>query len=255
MAAVTASDGNQVAYDVTGDGQTDLLLVHGITESRRFWDPLLDDLAATYRVIRVDLPGHGESDPVDDYALDRLARDVGAVIDEVGHGAPLAVGHSLGGYVVSIYGATRPVHSIVNVDQPLALAAFKEQLAAVEEMLRGEGFDMVMAGLFDQLMGPLPGEERSRISGMRTPNQDVVLGIWDPIFTKSAEELDVMVRELLNGITAPYLAIHGTDLGEDYVAWLGSVIPHAEYEVWPDSGHYPHLLDPQRFIERLSTIA
>ncbi|MEN8235502.1 MAG: alpha/beta hydrolase [Actinomycetota bacterium] len=255
MAFVTAAGGNRVAYDVTGDGEVDLLLVHGITENRRFWDPLLDDFAARYRVIRVDLPGHGESDPADDYSLARLAADVGAVLDEVGRGEPYAVGHSLGGYVVSILAAQRPTRAVVNVDQVLALAAFKEQLAAVEEMLRGEAFAAVMGGLFDQLMGPLGEEERARITPMRTPKQDVVLSIWDPIFTLTVEEIDALVRELLGGIAAPYLSLHGTEAGPDYVAWLRSVIPQAEYEVWADHGHYPHLMDPERFVERIAAFA
>ncbi|MEN8114233.1 MAG: alpha/beta hydrolase [Actinomycetota bacterium] len=255
MAFVTAAGGNRVAYDVTGDGEIDLLLVHGITENRRFWDRLLDDFAATYRVIRVDLPGHGESDPVDDYSLARLASDVGVVVDAECRAEPYVVGHSLGGYTVSILATQRPVRAVVNVDQPLALAAFKEQLAAVEEMLRGEAFGAVMGGLFDQLMGPLPEDERARITPMRTPKQDVVLGIWDPIFTNSAEELDALVRELLGGIAAPYLSLHGTEAGPDYVAWLRSVIPQAQYEVWADHGHYPHLMDPARFVERISAFA
>lgn len=251
MAVATAPGGNRVSYEVVGDSQVDLLLVHGITESRRSWDPLLDVLSGAFRVISVDLPGHGESDPVDDYGLDRLAADVGSVVDEAGRTTPLAVGHSLGGFVVSVYAAQRPVRGVVNVDQPLALAAFKDQLGAVEPMLRSDGFAAVIAGMFDGFMAPLPDAEKARLTNLRHADQDAVLGVWDPVFTKSAGELDAMVRDMLSGIDAPYLALHGTDLGADYVAWLQSVIPHAQYEVWPDSGHYPHLLDPNRFIGRV----
>lgn len=251
MAGVRGPRGNRVAYDVTGDGETDLLLVHGITENRHSWDPLLDDLAEIYRVVRVDLPGHGESEPAADYELDGLADDVAAVVDEVGRGTPLVVGHSLGGFVASVYGASRPVRAVVNVDQPLALAAFKDQLGAAEPMLRSEAFSGVITGMFDGFMGPLPDEEKARLTDLRDPDQEVVLGVWDSVFTKSPEELDTMVREMLAGMSAPYLAIHGADLGPDYTAWLRSVIPQAEYEVWPDSGHYPHLLDRRRFVDRI----
>jgi pimeloyl-ACP methyl ester carboxylesterase len=251
MATVAAPAGNRVAYELVGDGEIDLLLVHGITESRRTWDPLLDALAAEFRVINVDLPGHGESEPVDTYGLDRLAADIGAVVAEVGNGTPLAVGHSLGGFVVSVYAAEHPVRAALNVDQPLALAAFKDQLGAAEPMLRGEGFDAVIGGMFDGFMAPLHDAEKERLSGLRHANQTAVLGIWEPVFTKSVAELDAMVREMLAGIEAPYVALHGTDLGTDYVSWLHSVIPQAEYEVWPDSGHYPHLLDPDRFVDRV----
>ncbi|HHO58195.1 MAG TPA: alpha/beta hydrolase, partial [Oceanithermus profundus] len=35
--------------------------------------------------------------------------------------------------------------------------------------------------------------------------------------------------------------------------WLAARIPGAAVEVWPDYGHYPHLVDPDRFVERLRT--
>jgi pimeloyl-ACP methyl ester carboxylesterase len=254
MAAVTTPAGNKVAFEIVGDGDNDLLLVHGITESRRTWDPLLGPLSGSFRVVNVDLPGHGESDPVDSYGLDRLADDVFAVVDEVGNGTPLAVGHSLGGFVVSVYAARHPVRAVVNVDQPLALAAFKEQLTAVEPMLRSDAFGGVIGAMFDGFMAPLPDDEKARLTALRSPNQDAVLGVWDPVFAKSPEELDAMVREFLSGLDAPYVALHGTDLGPDYVAWLTSVIPQAVYEVWPDSAHYPHLLHPDRFVDRITAM-
>jgi pimeloyl-ACP methyl ester carboxylesterase len=255
MTDVTAPGGNRLACEIVGDGDVDLLLVHGITESRRTWDPLLPRLSQTFRVVTVDLPGHGESEPMDSYGLDRLAANVGAVMNELGNGTPLAVGHSLGGFVVSVYAAHHPVRGVVNVDQPLALAAFKEQLTAVEPMLRGEAFGAVIGAMFDGFMAPLPDDEKARLTALRSPNQDAVLGVWDPVFTKTPEELDAMVRGFLDGLDAPYLALHGTDLGPDYVSWLKSVIPQAKYEVWPDCGHYPQLMHPNRFVELITSMA
>ena len=45
----------------------------------------------------------------------------------------------------------------------------------------------------------------------------------------------------------PYLAIHGIDPGPAYAAWLTGLIPTATVEVWEGLGHYPHLVDPDRF--------
>ncbi|MEN8040024.1 MAG: alpha/beta hydrolase [Actinomycetota bacterium] len=255
MAFAAGTQGNRVAYDITGEGDVDLVLIHGITENRKFWDPLTAPFAETYRVIRVDLPGHGESGPISKYGIDDLAREVKAVVDEVGNGDPYVVGHSLGGYVASVYAARYPVRAVVNIDQPLMLAAFKEQLEPAEEMLRGEAFGAVVGGMFEGFMAPLPDGEKERINSMRRPDQDVVLGVWDPIFALTVEQLHALVGELLAGITAPYLAIHGIDLGPDYEPWLKSAIPQAEYELWADSGHYPHLLHADRFVERVTAFA
>ena len=47
------------------------------------------------------------------------------------------------------------------------------------------------------------------------------------------------------------MAIHGSDPGVEYVQWLLDVMANARVEVWPDVGHYPQLVDPERFVERL----
>jgi pimeloyl-ACP methyl ester carboxylesterase len=51
----------------------------------------------------------------------------------------------------------------------------------------------------------------------------------------------------------PYLALHGTDPGEQYVDWLHGHLPQAVVEIWPDHGHFPHLVEPARFVERVLT--
>ena len=68
-----------IDYFAAGEGRP-LALVHGITESRRTWDPLLAPLiAAGYRVIAVDLRGHGGSSRVAPYDLATMAGDLAAL--------------------------------------------------------------------------------------------------------------------------------------------------------------------------------
>ena len=174
-----------------------------------------------------------------------------SVLDEVGAENPVVVGHSLGGMVVSVLAAITPVRAVVNVDQPLALAGFKDALTPLEPMLRGDAFAQVMAGMFDGYAGPLPEEEKARVGALRTPVQQVVLDIWSPVFDQTVEELDALVRDMLDGLEAPYLALHGDDPGPDYRAWLTDVIPQAQLEVWDGMAHYPHLMEPARFAERV----
>ena len=60
MAAVEVRPGIAIAYERSGSGPP-LVLVHGITESRRSWDPLVPLLAEHFDVVAADLRGHGES--------------------------------------------------------------------------------------------------------------------------------------------------------------------------------------------------
>ncbi len=241
--------------DHGGDGPA-AVLVHGITESGPMWDPIVERLGG-HRVITLDLRGHGASGTADRYDLEVMAGDVIAVMDALGVlGSAHLVGHSLGGAVVSTVGAAVPVASIVNVDQSLQLGGFKAQLADIEQPLKDPAsFPAVIDGLFDQLAGTkLSADQRARIDGIRRADQDVVLGVWDLMFTMSADEIENVVAQALGGYAGkdvPYLTVFGVDPGPDYAGWLDRAIAGAQVEVWPEFGHYPHLVDPDRFTDRL----
>lgn len=253
MGSITTGDGATIEYEVTGSGSP-LVLVHGITESRRSWDPLVPGLVdAGYRVVAVDLRGHGASSPAPAYDLASMAADAEAVISAEGLDDPLLVGHSLGGAVVSALAAVARCRAVVNVDQALALGAFAAVLGELEEALRAgqDQCEAVMVSMFDAMKGPLPDAEDARLRALRRPVQEVVLGVWDLILGSTEDELNEVVEQVAQGITAPYLALHGIDPGPDYASWLTGLVPSAEVEVWPAHGHYPHLVDPARFVARV----
>jgi pimeloyl-ACP methyl ester carboxylesterase len=248
----------QLAHEVHGpDGAPVLVLVHGITESRHSWRPLIAPLSASWRVVAVDLRGHGESPAGDAYDPISYATDVVETLGTLNISDPLAVGHSLGGVVVSALAALGGASRVINVDQPLRLAGFKDALAPLEPMLRGDdaAFAAAMDALWQAMDGPLPPTERARIAAHGRPDRAVVLGTWASVFESSVEELDAVVDSLAAGITVPYLSLHGIDPGPEYGAWLAARVPTATVEVWPDHGHYPHLVDPDRFVARLAAFA
>jgi pimeloyl-ACP methyl ester carboxylesterase len=250
MATTTTSDGVDIAYEVSGSGPA-LVLVHGITESRHAWDPLVPDLASDHAVLAVDMRGHGESGLGPSYDSMAMAGDIAAVLAATGLADPLLVGHSMGGVVVTAFAAAHACRGVVNIDQPVALGAFQDLVLSIEPMLRGDGFDEVISTMFDSMQGPLPAGEAARIGALRRPVAEVVLGVWAPLLELSPSALHDLVGTLTSAVHVPYLALHGIDPGPDYGPWLEQAIPTATLEVWEDSGHYPHLVHPQRFLDRL----
>lgn len=250
-----AADGTEISYYDTGGDQPAVVLVHGITEQAATWGPVAEALASTHRVVALDLRGHGASGTAASYDLEAMAGDVIAVISAAGLTSPQLVGHSLGGVVASAVGAVYPVASVVCVDQALNLAAFQDGLLPVAPMLRDPAaFPAVIEQLFAELAGPLAGAERERVDGLRRPDQTVVLGIWDLILTSELSEIAATVDAALepfSGSTVPYLAIFGIDPGDEYSGWLSDRIPTSVVETWADHGHYPHLVDPERFLSRV----
>ncbi len=260
MSEATAGDGTKIYWDQAGqsaaaDGAS-VLLVHGITECWANWQPIIDRLESSHRVLWMDLRGHGQSANADRYDLEAMAGDVVTVATAAGLERPHLVGHSLGGAVVSAVGAVLPVRSVTNVDQSLQLGEFKAQLVEVEDHLKDpDAFPLVLEGLFAQLEGDkLSTGERDRLAGNRRANQDVVLGVWEMMFTMSAQEIAAVVEGALSGYAGqqtPYLSLFGVDPGEAYADWLAGFIRNSSVEVWDDHGHYPHLVDPDRFVDRL----
>lgn len=232
-----------------------MILVHGITESARTWDPLIGDLAKRHRLLVPDLRGHGRSDSRDPYSLSAFAADVNAVATVEGVGPhAILVGHSLGGTVVTAYAAMFPCRAVVNVDQPLDLGGFQQGLRQLAPLLRGSEveFRKAISMVFDSMRGPLGETEIARIEAIRRPDQAVVLGVWDAVIDTPLADLDALVRSIASAVKVPYLSLHGIDPGADYPAWLHGLIPTATVEVWGDHGHYPHLVDSPRFLDRLA---
>ena len=245
----------QLAHEFIGDHTAPaLVLIHGITDNRHMWHPLLRSLSAHHRVLAVDLRGHGESDLDDGYDPFSYAGDVVETANSLGFDNPLVIGHSLGGVVASAVAAISPVRGVINIDQTLRLSGFKAGLSQLEPMLKGdeESFQQAMAMLFASMEGPLPASEIERLHHQRRADQDVVLATWASVFESTEAELDETVAALAGAITVPYLAIHGIDPGPDYARWLQGLVPTAVVEVWPGLGHYPHLVEPERFLARVA---
>src|SRR2546421_3054357 len=92
--------GHRVSYRTAGEGDSVVLLIHGIVGCAKQWDPVARILAEHYTVLAPDLLGHGESaKPRGDYSLGAYAASVRDVLVALGHRRATVVGHSLGGGV------------------------------------------------------------------------------------------------------------------------------------------------------------
>lgn len=103
--------GRRLHYLEWGDAEAPpLLLLHGGTAHAHWWTYFVAALGAGFRVLALDLLGHGDSewsaDPV--YSIEEHAADVGAFIATMGFASLTLVGHSFGGLVSIEYAAASP---------------------------------------------------------------------------------------------------------------------------------------------------
>ncbi|HMC72175.1 MAG TPA: alpha/beta fold hydrolase [Mycobacteriales bacterium] len=91
--------GHRRAFRIAGSGPA-LLLIHGVGDNSKTWEPVLAKLAQRFTVIAPDLLGHGESaKPRGDYSLGAYASGIRDLLAVLGHERATIVGHSLGGGV------------------------------------------------------------------------------------------------------------------------------------------------------------
>lgn len=84
-----------------------VILVHGSVVNRSCWQPQIDPLAKKYRVILLDLPGHGAllEEP---FHFERAVAILDQAVEKLANGPAVLVGLSLGGHVATLYASRCP---------------------------------------------------------------------------------------------------------------------------------------------------
>ncbi|MGZ3865677.1 MAG: alpha/beta fold hydrolase [Bacteroidia bacterium] len=100
----------KIAYTVSGKGRA-VVLLHGFLGSKEIWEQTRVALAKQYKVICIDLPGHGQSDCYGYvHGMELMAKSVKAVMDKLHFKKYVLVGHSMGGYAGLAFAEIFPDH-------------------------------------------------------------------------------------------------------------------------------------------------
>ncbi len=117
--------------DYGGAGRPALLLVHGGAAHARWWDFVAPALRQRFHVLALDQRGHGESPWTADWAYGsrHYVADLAAIIDRWGLGAPVLVGHSMGGHSALAYAVEHSdrLRALVAID---SIPAYPEHAVA-----------------------------------------------------------------------------------------------------------------------------
>lgn len=255
--------------DCEGQGRCTLIFVHGAACDRHDWDGQRRLLAGAFRVVTLDLPGHGESEMPASATVAELARAVRRAKDEHGGGRAVLIGHSLGCRVVLEAYSQAPAHvmGLVFVDaNPLASEGDESAVDAMATRIDAMGSANYLRHVFEQMFVPDSDPALRNAILERT-------GRWDPAFGR-ALLLDLCrwdARRLppaLSGVSVPLLLLQSTRRCADSqrrslqpgmtTAWTRRVtelVPHAELQVVPGVGHFPHIEAPTFVAARISDFA
>lgn len=103
-------DGRMVHYRDEGrNNNKTVVLLHGFLQNLDVWSSYVLSYMRDFRVITIDLPGHGHTDSFGEvHSMDMMARVVKTVLDEAGVNQCVMVGHSMGGYVALAFAEKYP---------------------------------------------------------------------------------------------------------------------------------------------------
>jgi pimeloyl-ACP methyl ester carboxylesterase len=122
VATIKLDNGSTLAYDDAGTGDRwALVLIHGISMSRRYFHKQIAPLSTHHRVIAVDLRAHGDSEKVQSgHTVPQYARDVDQFIRALGLDRPVLLGWSMGVFVALDYirqFGTGGIRGLIDVDE------------------------------------------------------------------------------------------------------------------------------------------
>jgi pimeloyl-ACP methyl ester carboxylesterase len=249
---VVSYDGTEIVYDVFGVGLLTLVLVHGWSCDRSYWRAQIALLSRNYRVVTLDLAGHGESGlSRSTWTIAGFGSDVAAVASDLDTASVVLIGHSMGGDVILEAARQLPgrVRGMIWVDTYTQLSEFPtlEQVRSRMIPFRANFVDETRA--FVRRMFPSSADpslvERVAADMSAAPPQIALAAM------ESAWTFGTRVPELLRELGIPLVAINPEVPPMDMDSMRRNSI---EVVLMSGVGHFLMLEDPGHFNECLTRV-
>lgn len=263
---LTTPDGGVVHAVERGSGRP-LVLLHGITLRHDVWAPQFHQLADRYRVIAVDLRGHGESRAGSDgFGIGRLADDLATLLEGLDLHDAVVVGHSMGGMTAMQFCGQHPEVLSARVAGLVFVATRAHQVLPPGFGRGARALVSQGQGLLDS-GGTLPAratvtERAARLAFGERPHPRAVaivaeMGssiVPEALVPSLAGLIEHDARVALRATRTPALVVVGTrDLLTPVPAGrhLAHLLPDAELVVLPKAGHQLMQERPDELAELL----
>ena len=240
-------DGHKLHYWTIGqEAQRALVFIHGWTCDASFWDGQLKELASgSYRVIALDLLGHGLSDkPKLDYSFDTFIRGIRAVLNSAGVTEAVLCGHSMGGSLARYMALKdgKGISGIILVDGAFgfpptdaeARKKWREKKQEFTARFKRPGYRKAAQSFIFSIMGPSisPGLTVRIVEGMlKTPYR---------VALSSAQNFSDPDMWPGTPLKLPVLAVYAKSphITHKFKKAMGAMFPAMEYREVTGMGHF-----------------
>jgi 3-oxoadipate enol-lactonase len=243
---------SKLSYIDTGKGNKTLLFIHGFCGSHEYWSDIIAELKDEYRVVAVDLRGHGSSEEIGkSFSIEDMAADIASFLEELKIGQVYMFGHSLGGYVTLAFAERFPgklsgfslIHSTAFPDDE----AGKEGRLKSVEKIEMDGITAFIDGLVPKLFAHSddPNIEHTKEIGYKT-SESGAIGSLHAMRNRTDR------NHVLKDTKLPVLLVAGEQdkviPAEKTFSVKGS---HINEVILEGSGHMGMLEAPNRLIEEI----
>jgi pimeloyl-ACP methyl ester carboxylesterase len=248
---VTSPDGVRIAYEAHGTGSPALVFVHGWSCDRSYFKGQLQPFSRRFKVVAVDLAGHGESGlGREAWTMKAFGGDVSAVVEKLGLERVILIGHSMGGDVIVEAARRLPgrVVGLIWIDtyRQLGTPRTPEQLQGLMAPFRTNFVDTTRAfvrGMFPRSADPSLVERVA--ADMSAAPTVVALGALE-----SAMSFDREIPGALWELKLPVVAINPDYRPTDVESLKRYGV---EVVIMSGVGHFLQMEDPERFNGILRT--
>lgn len=240
---VNSIDGSSISYEVKGHGDLTIVFIHGWAGNREFWNNQVDFFSKKYKVVYLDLAGHGlSSSNRQVYTMSSFGEDVVSVINEIGVDNIILVGHSMGGPVAIEVAKvlTNKIIGIVGVDTfytPFEsvktdlqieefMQPFKDNFQIASEQMV---LDMFTVGANSDLIASITSQ-------MSSINSEMGISSMYEIFRWNTQNIPVS----LNKYSSIIDNINSAPMGDE-------TILHESVVLIPEVGHFVAQVKPNEF--------
>lgn len=245
-----SSDGIPIHYEDRGDGELALVLVHGWCCDRGHWRGQTGPLSQQYRVVTLDLAGHGESGSErNSWTMSAFGQDVVAVVQKLGLKRVVLVGHSMGGFVIVEAARQMPekVVGLIGADtfQVVGERTTKEEVSRT--LPPPSGFVAAMRQWLSEsafLPGADPTLVKEVVEGMCSTPPEIAIPVHNEMMSNGQRQGEGLLELRLKTITINRGDGHGD--AETFEKHGIEVVR------MPGVGHFVMLEDPETFNRLLT---
>jgi pimeloyl-ACP methyl ester carboxylesterase len=250
--ALSPAEDQEIAWSRIGDGAVTLIFVHGWQCDSSYWREQIGHFAADYRVVTLDLAGHGESDATRQaWSMEAFGADVAAVAEAAaGDGPVVLIGHSMGGPVI-LQAARRMdrvvglvgVDTLRNVGEPPSESDIRTQLAPIRA-----DYAAAAAALIDRMF-----EETTPAALRHAIRTDMLAGDPEIGLAMMAALRRMNYPATFAALTVPFVLINA-DRAPTSIEKLQTLHPQTRLVSIPTTGHFPMLEAPAQFNVLLTQV-